>query len=202
MGMMFVVGALSNKVQPKYLIAAGAIFVALSMYQMTGGEQRPRLLVLRAFAHAARRRPAADLPAEHDGVVRRRSARQDRPGVGHAQRGAQHRRLARRRPGRQRARRPRPVPSEPADRARRFRRARRIRRRCSRRRATSSPTARRSAQAQQQAIAWIGQQLQAQTSLLSYVDAFWVLTLLALAAVPLALTLRKVKLGGGPKGMH
>ena len=35
MGMMFVVGALSSKVQPKYLIAAGAIVVALSMYQMT-----------------------------------------------------------------------------------------------------------------------------------------------------------------------
>jgi DHA2 family multidrug resistance protein len=52
------------------------------------------------------------------------------------------------------------------------------------------------AQAHQQAIGWIGQQLQTQTSLLSYVDAFWVLTLLALAAVPLALTLRKVKLGG------
>ena len=35
MPMMFVVGALSSRVQPKYLIAAGAIFVALSMYQMT-----------------------------------------------------------------------------------------------------------------------------------------------------------------------
>ena len=58
------------------------------------------------------------------------------------------------------------------------------------------------AQAQQQAIGWIGQQLQAQTSLLAYVDAFWVLTLLALAAIPLALTLRKVKLGGAPVGMH
>ena len=58
------------------------------------------------------------------------------------------------------------------------------------------------AQAQQQAIGWIGQQLQAQTSLLSYVDAFWVLTLVSLAAVPLALTLRKVKLGGAPTGAH
>ena len=58
------------------------------------------------------------------------------------------------------------------------------------------------AQAQQQAIGWIGQQLQAQTSLLSYVDAFWVLTLVSLAAVPLALTLRNVKLGGGAVSMH
>jgi DHA2 family multidrug resistance protein len=51
-------------------------------------------------------------------------------------------------------------------------------------------------QAKQQAIAWIGQQVQTQASLLGYVDAFWVLMLISLAAVPLALTLRKVKLGG------
>jgi DHA2 family multidrug resistance protein len=51
-------------------------------------------------------------------------------------------------------------------------------------------------QAQQQAIAWIGQQVQTQASFLGYVDAFWVLMLISLAAVPLALTLRKVKLGG------
>ena len=29
-------------------------------------------------------------------------------------------------------------------------------------------------------------------------DAFWVLMLISLAAVPLALSLRKAKLGGGP----
>jgi DHA2 family multidrug resistance protein len=48
-------------------------------------------------------------------------------------------------------------------------------------------------QAQQQAVAWIGQQMQA--SYLGYMDAFWVLMLISLAAVPLALTLRKVKVG-------
>jgi DHA2 family multidrug resistance protein len=52
------------------------------------------------------------------------------------------------------------------------------------------------AQAQQQAIAWIGQQVQMQASLLAYMDAFWVLMLIALAALPLALILRRVKLGG------
>jgi DHA2 family multidrug resistance protein len=36
----------------------------------------------------------------------------------------------------------------------------------------------------------------AQASFLAYMDAFWVLMLIALAAVPLALTLRNVKLGG------
>ena len=51
-------------------------------------------------------------------------------------------------------------------------------------------------EAKHQAIQWIGQQLQAQASFLGYMDVFWVLMLISLAAVPLALTLRKVKLGG------
>jgi MFS transporter, DHA2 family, multidrug resistance protein len=50
-------------------------------------------------------------------------------------------------------------------------------------------------QAQQQAIAWIGQQVQVQASLLAYIDVFWTLMLVSAAAVPLALLLRKVKLG-------
>ena len=58
------------------------------------------------------------------------------------------------------------------------------------------------AQAQQQAFAWIGQQVQTQASYLAYVDVFWTLTLISLAAVPLALTLRKVKLGGAPALAH
>jgi DHA2 family multidrug resistance protein len=39
--------------------------------------------------------------------------------------------------------------------------------------------------AQQQTIAWVGQQVQLQASFFAYMDAFWVLMLLALAAVPL-----------------
>jgi hypothetical protein len=35
MVMMFVVGRLSAKIQPKYLIAVGAVLIALSMYDMT-----------------------------------------------------------------------------------------------------------------------------------------------------------------------
>jgi len=57
-------------------------------------------------------------------------------------------------------------------------------------------------EAQRQTIAWVGQQVQLQASFLSYMDAFWVLTLVALAAVPLALSLRKVKLGGGAPAGH
>jgi DHA2 family multidrug resistance protein len=56
--------------------------------------------------------------------------------------------------------------------------------------------------AQHQAIQWIGQQVQAQASYLGYMDAFWLLTLISLAAVPLALTLREVKLGGGAPVGH
>jgi DHA2 family multidrug resistance protein len=52
------------------------------------------------------------------------------------------------------------------------------------------------AQAHDQAIQWIGAQVGAQASFLAYMDAFWVLMLLSLSAIPLALSLRKVKLGG------
>ena len=39
-------------------------------------------------------------------------------------------------------------------------------------------------------------------SLLAYVDVFWTLMLLALGAIPLALILRKVKLGGPAPAGH
>jgi DHA2 family multidrug resistance protein len=58
------------------------------------------------------------------------------------------------------------------------------------------------AQAQQQAFAWIGQQMQAQAAFLAYVDVFWTLAVVSLAAVPLALILRKVKLGGPAPAAH
>jgi MFS transporter, DHA2 family, multidrug resistance protein len=58
------------------------------------------------------------------------------------------------------------------------------------------------AEAPMQTIAWVGQQVLTQASFLAYMDAFWVLTLLALAAVPLALSLRKIKLGGGAPAGH
>ena len=58
------------------------------------------------------------------------------------------------------------------------------------------------AQAQQQALAWIGQQVQTQAAYLAYIDVFWTLTLISLAAIPLALILRKVKLGGAVQAAH
>jgi DHA2 family multidrug resistance protein len=57
-------------------------------------------------------------------------------------------------------------------------------------------------EAKQQAIAWIGQQVGAQASFLAYMDAFWVLMLVSLAMVPLALSLRKVTLGGAAPAAH
>ena len=58
------------------------------------------------------------------------------------------------------------------------------------------------AEAPMPTIAWVGQQVLTQASLLAYMDVFWVLTLISLTAVPLALTLRKVKLGGPAPVAH
>jgi DHA2 family multidrug resistance protein len=55
-------------------------------------------------------------------------------------------------------------------------------------------------EAEHQAMQWIGQQLQALASYPGYMDVFWVLMLISLLVVPLALTLRKVKLGGAAAG--
>jgi MFS transporter, DHA2 family, multidrug resistance protein len=56
--------------------------------------------------------------------------------------------------------------------------------------------------AQGQAVGWIGQEIVLQASYLAYSDVSWTLTPLALGAVPLALTLRKVKLGGAAPATH
>ena len=58
------------------------------------------------------------------------------------------------------------------------------------------------AQAQGQAVAWIGVQVQTQAAFLAYEDTFWVLMLIALAAAPLALTLSYVRLGGSAPMAH
>jgi MFS transporter, DHA2 family, multidrug resistance protein len=58
------------------------------------------------------------------------------------------------------------------------------------------------AQAQQQAFNWIGQQVQNQAAYLAYTDVFWALMLICAAAIPLALMLRKVKLGGPAPVAH
>ena len=64
--------------------------------------------------------------------------------------------------------------------------------------AEPAPPRRRKAQA----FAWIGQQVPEQSSLMAYIDVFWVLMLMALSAIPLALMLRKVKLGAAAPAGH
>ena len=195
MVMMFVVGRLSAKVQPKYLIVAGAVIVALSMYDLTNVYGDRRLLVLRAVAHAARRRAAADLPADHrphpmtafrpdktdQASALINAARNTGGSIGvslvsnvlahreqfHQSRLVEH-----------------VVPSS-------------IQYQDTLQRVTNYFAAHGSSLAAGTAA---GHRLDrtagaAPGSLLAYMDVFWVLMLISLAAVPLALVLRKVKLG-------
>ncbi len=193
--MMFVVGRLSGKIQPKYLIVAGAVCIALSMYDMTNVYSdldfwffaRSRLLLGVGL-------PLIFLPimaASYDGIPPDKTdqasaimnaARNTGGSIGisivsnvlaHREQFHQSRLIEH------------AIPSS-------------VQYQDTLQQATSYFVAQGSSliQAQQQAIAWVGQQVQTQASFLGYMDAFWVLMLISLAAVPLALTLRKVKLGG------
>ena len=201
MAMMFVVARLSAKVQPKYLIMVGAGVIALSMYSMTNvyGDlgfwfmARSRMLLGIGL-------PLIFVPimaASYDGIPSDKTdqasalinaARNTGGSIGvsivsnvltHRQQFHQNRLIEQ------------VVPS-------------------------SSPYQNTLqqitayfeahgfslAQAHDQAVQWIAAQVQTQASFLSYVDAFWVLMLIALAAVPLALTLRNVKLGSAVSMGH
>lgn len=201
MTMMFVVGRLSSRIQPKYLIVIGAVMIAISMYGLTDvyGDlgfwffARSRMLLGAAL-------PLMFLPvlnASYDGIPPDKTdqasalinvARNTGGSIGvslvanvlthreqfHQARLVEH-----------------VVPSS-------------IQYQNTLHQATSYFLAQGSslAQAQQQAFAWIGQQVQLQASYLGYIDGFWVLMLVSLAAVPLALSLRKVKLGGAAPAAH
>jgi len=193
--MMLVVGRLAAKVQPKYLIIVGAVLIAVSMYQMTNvyGDlgfwfmARSRMLLGVGL-------PLIFIPimaASYDGVPQSKTdqasalinaARNTGGSIGvsivsnvltHREQFHQSRLVES------------VLPSS-------------VQYQDTLHRMTDYFVAQGNSllQAQQQAIQWIGQQVQAQASFLAYMDAFWVLTLISLAAVPLALTLRKVKLGG------
>src|SRR6516162_6840593 len=195
MAMMFVVGRLAAKVQPKYLIIAGAVIIALSMYGMTNvyGDlgfwfmARSRMLLGVGL-------PLIFVPimaASYDGIPPSKTdqasalinaARNTGGSIGvsivsnvltHREQFHQNRLVEQ------------VLPSS-------------IQYQDTLHQVTDYFVAHGSSllQAQQQAIQWIGQQVQAQASFLAYMDAFWALMLISLAAVPLALTLRKVKLGG------
>jgi MFS transporter, DHA2 family, multidrug resistance protein len=195
MAMMFVVGHVAVKVQPKYLIVAGAVLCALSMYAMTNvyGDlgfwfmARSRMLLGVGL-------PLIFVPimaASYDGIQPSKTdqasalinaARNTGGSIGvsivsnvltHREQFHQSRLVEQ------------VIPSN-------------LQYQDTLQRITSFFAGHGSslAQAHDQAIQWIGQQVQAQASYLAYMDAFWVLMLISLAAVPLALMLRTIKLGG------
>jgi DHA2 family multidrug resistance protein len=193
--MMFVVGRVSANVQPKYLIIAGAVVIALSMYGMTN------VYADLGFWFMARSRmllgvglPLIFVPimaASYDGIEPSKTdqasalinaARNTGGSIGVS---IVSNVLAHREQFHQSRLVEQVIPSSTTyqDTLQQI---------------TNYFTAHGSslAQAHDQAIQWIGAQVQAQASFLSYMDAFWVLMLISLSAVPLALSLRKVKLGG------
>ena len=201
MAMMFVAARLSGKLQPKTLIIAGAIIIAVAMYQMTDiyGD-----LDFWSFARS-RMLLGVGLPliflsitaASYDGVPREKTdqasalinaARNTGGSIGVS---LVANVLARREQFHQSRLAEHVIPSS-------------VQYQTTLQQATNHFVAQGdlAAQAQQRAMAWIGQQVQAQASFLAYTDAFWTLTLIALAAVPLALALRKVKLGGAAPMAH
>jgi MFS transporter, DHA2 family, multidrug resistance protein len=201
MAMMFVAGRLVGKIQPKYLIATGAVIIALSMYSLTNvyGDigfwfmAHSRMLfgvgfplVFVSITTASYVGISADKTGQAAALIN--IARNTGGSIGvslvsnvlwdrqqfHQSRLVEH-----------------VIPSS-------------IQYQDTLHRMTNYFLAQGSLppQAGQQAIQWIGQQLQTQASFLAYIDAFWVLALIALAAVPLALMLRKVKLGGAAAVGH
>jgi DHA2 family multidrug resistance protein len=201
MVMMFAFGRLAARVQPKYLIIAGALVIAASMYSMTNvyGDL--------GFWYMARSRmligvglPLIFIPimaASYDGIPAGKTdqasalinaARNTGGSIGvslvsnvltHREQFHQSRLVEQ------------VTPSSPQYQD-------------TMHRMTDFFIAQGSSllQAQQQAVQWIGQQVQTQASFLSYMDAFWVLMLIALSAIPLALTLRNIKLGGPAPAGH
>src|ERR1700758_16624 len=195
MVMMFVVGRLAAKVQPKYLIVAGAVIVALSMYDMTnvygdlGFWYMAHLRMLLGVGL-----PLIFVPimaASYDGIDPSKTdqasalinaARNTGGSIGVS---IVSNVLAHREQFHQSRLVEQVVPSS-------------AQYQNTLQQVTNFFIAHGSslAQAHDQAIQWIGQQVQIQASFLGYMDAFWVLMLISLSAVPLALALRKIKLGG------
>jgi MFS transporter, DHA2 family, multidrug resistance protein len=195
MVMMFVAGRLAVKLQPKYLIVAGAVLIAISMYNMTNvyGDlgfwfmARSRMLLGIGL-------PLIFVPimaASYDGIPPSKTdqasalinaARNTGGSIGvsivsnvltHREQFHQNRLVEQ------------VIPSS-------------TQYQDALQQVTSFFSGHGSSplQAHDQAIQWFGAQVQAQASFLSYMDAFWVLMLISLSAVPLALALRNIKLGG------
>jgi DHA2 family multidrug resistance protein len=195
MVMMFITGLLSTKVQPKVLIIVGAAIIALSMYQMTDtyadlgfwffADTRMLLsfglpLVFVSITTASYDGIPPDKTDQASAMIN--AARNTGGSIGvsivsnvlahreqfHQSRLAEH-----------------AIPSS-------------VQYQTTMQQVTNYFQAHGylPAQAQSQAAQWIGQQVQDQASFLGYMDAWWVLMLIALAMALLAVALRKIKLGG------
>ncbi|NTF46587.1 EmrB/QacA family drug resistance transporter [Rhizobium sp. AC27/96] len=202
MAMMFVAGRLSSMIQPKYMIAVGAAIIAVSMWQLTSlysglnfgffvwsrfyiGLGLPLIFIPITTASYYGLRP--DQTNQASAMIN--AARNIGGSVGvciatnvlaHRQQWHQSRLVEH------------VTPSSPA--------YHETLQTMSRYFAERGATV---ADAQAQAMAWIGQQVQTQASFLAYIDVFHVLMLIVLCAIPLALILSNVDLKeGGGGGMH
>ena len=201
MAMMGVTAALSNRIQPKYLIVAGALLTAWSMFELIAVYAD---LGFWFFANS-RMLLGAGLPliflpimtASYDGIAHDRTdmasalinaSRNTGGSIGvslaanilahrsqfHQSRLVEH-----------------VVPSSPQFQDALHRAA-----------GYFAAHGAAPAEAQQRAFAWIAGQAQTQAAYLAYIDVFWVLMIISLALIPLALMLRSVKLGGGMAMAH
>jgi DHA2 family multidrug resistance protein len=193
--MMFVIGRVSGFVQPKYLIAAGATIIAFAMIDLTNlygdlnfgffvwsriyiGIGLPMIfLSITAASYEGIPREQTDQASALINVARNVGGS---VGVSLAQNV-----LAYRQQFHQSRLVEHVVPSEPA-----YQQTLRA--------ATEYFAAHgaSTADAQNQAIAWIGQQVLTQASFLAYIDVFWTLALVSVSAVPLAMILKPVRRGG------
>jgi drug resistance transporter, EmrB/QacA subfamily len=199
--MMIIIGRISGSIQPKYMIATGAIIAAASMYSLTN------IYGALDFWYFAESRmllglglPMLIIPitaASYDGIPKERTdmasalinaARNTGGSIG-VSIGSNV--LAHREQFHQARLVESIIPSSPEYQA-------------TYRQATEYFLGQGSvaADARQQAVAWLGTQVGNQAAFLAYTDVFWVLMLLAIATVPLALSLRKIKLGGAAPAAH
>ena len=201
MVMMFVAGRLVGKIQPKYLIVAGAVIIALSLYDMTNvyGDlgfwflARSRMvfgvgvpLIFVSVTTASYHGIPPDKTDQASALINAARNTGGSIGISIAANVLEHR---------EQFHQSRLVESViPSS----------VQFQDTLHQVTSYFVGQGSSllQAQQQAIQWIGQQVQTQASFLAYMDAFWVLMLIALSMVPLALALHKVKLGGAAPVEH
>ncbi len=201
MVMMFVVGQLSSRIQPKYLIATGAIIIAIAMYGLTNitGDldfwffAKSRMLLGVGL-------PLIFIPimtASYEGLPAGKTdqasalmnaARNTGGSIGVS---IASNVLAHREQFHQSILTGNTIPSS-------------ISYQDTLHQVTQYFVAQGSSlvNAQQQAFQWIGQQIQVQASLMAYIDVFWTLMVISLVAVPLALLLRRVKLGGPAPAAH